>query len=180
MSPGVSFAPLPSGAPSSGATWPRCSAMTRAIPSGSESTRCGPNPSGRPPPMPVSCATISSSRRLVDSGDGIRRASEIRRPIASATAIVSDPALPTETNTSNGSPSPCSFTTMYAVPSGVSTRYVRPVRLRGRGLTTAGGGAAASPRLSPLPAFVPTWSTPSLHPSRNTVMPRQPSSQARR
>jgi hypothetical protein len=59
---------------------------------------------------------------LADNGEGIRSVREIRRPMASATAMVSEPAFPTETNTSKGSPSLFSFTTTYAVPSGVSTR----------------------------------------------------------
>ena len=46
-----------------------------------------------------------------DSFKGSLSASEIKRPIASATAMVSDPAFPTETKTSNGSPSWVSFTT---------------------------------------------------------------------
>ena len=68
----------------------------------------------------------SSIRRLVENGEGRRRMREISRPRASATAMVSEPPLPTWTNTSNGSPSPVSFTVMNAVPMGVSMRYVRP------------------------------------------------------
>ena len=132
--------------------------------------------------MRESWLTTSSSRRWGDSGEGSRSASEIRRPRASATAIVSDPALPTWTKTSKGSPSPCSLTVMKAVPIGVSMRYVRPVRLCGRGLTTAGGavGAGLAALVGAARLGADVEHLPSLQPSRNTVMPRQPSSQARR
>ena len=107
--------------------------------------------------------------------------SEISRPRASATAIVSEPPLPTWAKTSKASPSFVSLIVMYAVPIGVSIRYVVPLRLCGRGLITmAAIGGAAGAALSFL-APTPTFSTCSpLQPSRNTVMPRQPSSHASR
>ena len=43
------------------------------------------------------------------SGEGIRSVKLIKRPIASATAAVSDPALPTLANTSKGARSPFSL-----------------------------------------------------------------------
>jgi hypothetical protein len=98
------------------------------------------------------------------------------RPNASATAMVSEPPLPTCTKTSKGSASSVSLTVMNAVPIGVSLRYVRPERLCGRGLTTDGpmAGTAAGAL-----SLTPTLSTCSpLQPSRKTVMPRQPSSHA--
>ena len=81
-----------------------------------------PKPVGWPPPMRESWLMTSSSRRCADSGDGSRKTSETSRPRASATAMVSDPALPTWTNTSKGSPRSVSLTVTNAVPMGVSIR----------------------------------------------------------
>ena len=79
--------------------------------------------------MRESWLTTASSRRCAESGEGSLSTSEISRPSASATAIVSEPALPTWTKTSKGSPPGVSFTVMKAVPMGVSIRYVAPERL---------------------------------------------------
>ena len=68
-----------------------------------------------------------------------------------------------------------------AVPIGVSVRYVDPFRPRGRGLMTAEPIAGAAEAGLSFFAETPMFSTCSpLHPSRNTVMPMQPSSQASR
>lgn len=61
-----------------------------------------------------------SMRSVGDMGEGKRRQSEIRRPMASLTAAVSEPALPTLQNTSNGWSSPFRFTVTNALPRGVA------------------------------------------------------------
>ena len=106
--------------------------------------------------------------------------SEMRRPSDSATAIVSEPPLPTWTKTSNGSCSSFSVIVIHAVPIGVWVRYVEPLRPRGRGLMTGWPiGEATAGLLSFFPTPMFRTCSP-LHPSRNTVMPRHPSSHARR
>src|SRR6185503_8404075 len=57
----------------------------------------------------------------------------MRRPIASETAAVSDPALAVLMNASNGSLPPFSLMVIKALPAGVSTLYVLPVNALGRG-----------------------------------------------
>src|SRR5947208_7943605 len=51
-----------------------------------------------------------------------RSASEMRRPIASTSAISAPPAFPSEMKTSKGWPLSSSVMFTYMVPSGVSTR----------------------------------------------------------
>src|SRR2546425_947334 len=99
-----------------GLSWPMCSASVRAIASGSDRILVGPKPVGWPPPIRLSWLMISSSRRWADRGEGSLRTSEISRPKASATAMVSEPPLPTWTKTSKGSRSGVSLTVMKAVP----------------------------------------------------------------
>ena len=86
--------------------------------------------------------------RVAESGDGMRRISDTNLPIASATAAVSDPALPTFMNTSKGSSPPLTLIVMYAVPRGVSIFRVRPVNSAGRGLILAGIAVAGGVLLS--------------------------------
>ena len=66
------------------------------------------------------------------SGMPDRSASEIRRPIASASAIAAPPALPRLMNTSNGWPRSSSVMWTNIVPSGVSLRIDVPRSLSGR------------------------------------------------
>src|SRR5262249_34473342 len=87
---------------------------------GSGRAFAAPEAVGGPPPMRESWLMTSSRRRWAESGDGSLSTSEISRPRASATAMVSEPALPTWTNTSKGSPPGVSLTVMKAVPIGVS------------------------------------------------------------
>src|SRR5215510_15933422 len=65
--------------------------------------------------------------------DVMRRIYEIKRPIASETAAVSDPALAVLMNASNGCWPPFSLMVMNALPTGVSMLNVFLVNARGRG-----------------------------------------------
>ena len=94
--------------------------------------------------------------------------------------MVSEPALPTWTNTSKGSPPGVSFTVTKAVPIGVSIRYVvagQAVRPRLDHALARGERRRRGRRRARTPTLR-TWLP--LHPSRKTVIPRQPSCHASR
>jgi len=65
--------------------------LTNAIGQGAHAVM--PKPSERPPPMPISWRTISCIRSAGATGEAIRKMYEIKRPMASETAAISEPAL---------------------------------------------------------------------------------------
>jgi hypothetical protein len=66
-------------------------------------------------------------------GDAMRKMYEIKRPMASETAAISEPALAVLMNASKGWSPPFSLMVMNALPTGVSMLCVLPVNALGRG-----------------------------------------------
>jgi len=67
--------------------------ITLLMPSGNDRTRLGPNPRDRPPPIPASSLSTSFKRSSGSIDSDMCKMIEIKRPKASATAAVSEPAL---------------------------------------------------------------------------------------
>ena len=83
--------------------------------------------------MPDNCRQISRRRSRGATGEDRRKRYEIKRPMASETAAVSEPAFAVLTNTSKGWLLPFSLTVTNAFPNGVLMLIVYPCRLLGLG-----------------------------------------------